>query len=107
MGSEKRQCDLGARKKERSIPAGNNNKYDIVRNNGGGKKKKNLWGAETQKLYNTVYLKFCIGEGNGNPVQCSCLGNPMDRGAWGATVPGVAKESDMTEIKQQQILWKK
>ena len=106
MGSEKRQCDLGARKKERSIPAGNNNKYDIVRNNGGGK-KKNLWGAETQKLYNTVYLKFCIGEGNGNPVQCSCLGNPMDRGAWGATVPGVAKESDMTEIKQQQILWKK
>lgn len=39
MGSEKRQCDLGARKKERSIPAGNNNKYDIVRNNGGGKKK--------------------------------------------------------------------
>ena len=39
MGSEKRQCDLGARKKERSIPAGNNNKYDIVRNSGGGKGK--------------------------------------------------------------------
>ena len=35
MGSEKRQCDLGARKKKRSIPAGNNNKYDIVRKNGG------------------------------------------------------------------------
>ena len=32
------------------------------------------------------------GEGNGNPLQDSCLGNPMDRGAWQATVPGVAKE---------------
>ena len=31
------------------------------------------------------------GEGNGSPLQCSCLGNPMDRGAWRATVPGVAK----------------
>ena len=31
------------------------------------------------------------GEGNGNPLQYSCLENPMDRGAWGATVPGVAK----------------
>ena len=31
------------------------------------------------------------GEGNGNPLQYSCLGNPMDRGAWWATVHGVAK----------------
>ena len=31
------------------------------------------------------------GEGNGNPLQYSCLGNPMDRGAWRATVYGVAK----------------
>ena len=30
-------------------------------------------------------------EGNGNPLQCSCLGNPMDRGAWWAAVHGVAK----------------
>jgi len=30
-------------------------------------------------------------EGNGNPLQNSCLGNPMDRGAWRATVHGVAK----------------
>ena len=36
------------------------------------------------------------GEGNGNPVQYSCLGNPMDRGAWQATVHGVVKELDMT-----------
>ena len=31
------------------------------------------------------------GEGNGSPLQCSCLGGPMDRGAWGATVHGIAK----------------
>ena len=36
-------------------------------------------------------------EGNGNPLQYSCLGNPMDRGAWRATVHGVAKELDTTQ----------
>ena len=36
-------------------------------------------------------------EGNGNPFQYSCLGDPMNRGAWWATVHGVAKELDMTE----------
>ena len=36
-------------------------------------------------------------EGNGNPLQYSCLENPMDGGAWWATVHGVAKESDTTE----------
>ena len=36
------------------------------------------------------------GEGKGNPLQCSCLGNPMNREAWLATVHGVAKESDTT-----------
>ena len=34
-------------------------------------------------------------EGNGNPLQYYCLGNPMDKGAWWARVHGVAKESDM------------
>jgi len=37
-----------------------------------------------------------LGEGNGNPFLYSCLGNPMDRGAWRATAHGVAKELDMT-----------
>ena len=36
------------------------------------------------------------GVGNGNPLQYSCLENPMERGAWGATVSGASKESDTT-----------
>ena len=35
--------------------------------------------------------------GNGNPLQYSCLGNPVDRGAWWATVQGGRKEWDTTE----------
>ena len=36
------------------------------------------------------------GGGHGNPLQYSCLGNAMDRGAWRATAQEVAKESDIT-----------
>ena len=36
------------------------------------------------------------GGGNGSPLQYSCLGNPMDREAWQATVCGVANDSDKT-----------
>ena len=38
-----------------------------------------------------------LGEGNGNPLQYSCLGNPMDRGAWRASAHDVAKVLDMTQ----------
>ena len=38
-----------------------------------------------------------LGGRNSNPLQYSCLENPMDRGVWWATVHGVTKESDMTE----------
>ena len=44
------------------------------------------------------------GEGNGNPLQYSCLGNSIDRGAWRATVHGVAKETDMTELLNNSML---
>ena len=43
------------------------------------------------------WLGRMLGEENGNPLRCSCLENPMDRGAWWATVYEVAKESDMTQ----------
>ena len=39
-------------------------------------------------------LERALGEGNGNSLQYSCLGNPTEKGAWQATVQGVAKVSD-------------
>ena len=44
------------------------------------------------------------GIGNCNPLQYSCLVNPMDRGAWQATDHGVTKESDTTELLNKNIL---
>ena len=43
-------------------------------------------------------LQRCPGRGHGNPLQCSCLENPTDRGAWPATVHRVAKSQ--TRLKQ-------
>ena len=42
-------------------------------------------------------------EGNDNPLQYSCLGNSMDRGAWWATVCGITKELDTIEQSKQQF----
>ena len=47
------------------------------------------------------------GEGNGNPLQYSSLGNPTERGTWWATVHGVTKESDMTHQLNNTKLWNK
>ena len=44
----------------------------------------------TERLHFHFSLS-CIGEGNGNSPQCSCLENPRDRGAWWAAVYGVAQ----------------
>ena len=41
-------------------------------------------------------LRRSPGDGSGNPLQYSCLRNPIDRGAWQATVHGVAEESNTT-----------
>ena len=40
----------------------------------------------------------CIGEGNGNPLQCSCLENPRDGGAWWVAIYGVAQRQ--TQLKR-------
>ena len=61
----------------------------------GGSVVKNL-PANTGDTGSIPGLRRSPGEGNGNPLQYSCLGNSMVRGAWRATVHGVAKESDMT-----------
>ena len=50
------------------------------------------WGRvdTTERLHFHVLL-LCIGEGNGNPLQCSCLESPRDGGTWWAAVSGVAQ----------------
>ena len=52
------------------------------------------WGhteSDTTELLHFHFSLSCIGEGNGNPLQCSCLENPRDGGAWWAAVYGVAQ----------------
>ena len=50
------------------------------------------------QLINFTFSLSCIGEGNGNPLQCSCLENPRDGGAWWAAVYGVTQSR--TRLKQ-------
>ena len=52
------------------------------------------WGSEESDTTERLHFHFslsCIGEGNGNPLQCSCLENPKDGGIWWASVYGVAQ----------------
>ena len=59
------------------------------------------WGREESDMTEQLPFHFslsCIGEGNGNPLQCSCLENPRDAGAWWAAVYGVAQSR--TRLKQ-------
>ena len=52
------------------------------------------WGRQESETTEQLHFHFslsCIGEGNGNPLQCSCLENPRDGGAWWAAVYGVAQ----------------
>ena len=59
------------------------------------------WGREESDTTERLDFDFslsCIGEGNGNPLQCSCLENPREWGAWWAAVCGVAQSR--TRLKQ-------
>ena len=52
------------------------------------------WGRQESHTIEPLHFPFslsCIGEGNGNPLQCSCLETPRDGGAWWAAVYGVAQ----------------
>ena len=52
------------------------------------------WGLKELDTTERLHFHFslsCIGEGHGNPLQCSCLENPRDGGAWWAAVYGVAQ----------------
>ena len=58
------------------------------------------WGREESNTTERLHFHFslsCIGEGNGNPLQCSCLENPRDGGAWWDAIYGV--EQSRTQLK--------
>ena len=59
------------------------------------------WGREESDMTEGLHFHFslaCIGEGNGNPLQCSCLENPRDNRAWWAAIYGVAQSQ--TQVKR-------
>ena len=59
------------------------------------------WGHEELDTTESLHFPFslsCIGEGNGNPLQCSCLENPRDGGAWCAAIYGISQSR--TRLKQ-------
>jgi len=56
------------------------------------------WESDTTERLHFIFSLSCIGEGNGNPLQCSCLENPRDGGVWWAAVYGVAQSR--TQLKQ-------
>ena len=59
------------------------------------------WGRKESDMTEQLHFHFslsCTGEGNGNPLQCPCLENPRDGGAWLAAIYGVAQSR--TQLKQ-------
>ena len=54
--------------------------------------------SDTTERVHFHFSLSCIGEGNGNPLQCSCLENPRDGGAWWAAIYGVAQ--NQTQLKR-------
>jgi len=57
----------------------------------GGLQSRGLEESDTTERLHFHSSLACIGEGNGNPLQCSCLENPRDGGAWWAAIYGVAR----------------
>ena len=56
------------------------------------------WESDTTEWLHFHFSLSCVGEGNGNPLQCSCLENPRDGGAWWAVVYGVVQSQ--TRLKR-------
>ena len=75
---------------------GNPPKYSCLQNPNGQRSLVGCspWGSKESDMTEGLHFQFslsCIGEGNGNALQCSCLENARDGGAWWAAVYGVAQ----------------
>ena len=64
-------------------------------------------GSDTTEQLHFHFSLSCIGEGNGNPLQCSCLEKPRDGGAWWAAVYGVAQSRTRLKwLSRISFYWK-
>ena len=74
------------------------------------------WGHEQSDTNEWLHFHIslsCIGEGNGNPLQCSCLANPRAGGAWWAAIYGVTQSwtwlkqlSSSSSLRWKSVKWK-
>ena len=64
----------------------------------GGLQSMGSWESDTTERLHFHFSLSCIGGGNGNPLQCSCLENPRDGGAWWAAIYRVAQRR--TQLKR-------
>ena len=69
------------------------------------------WSCEESDTTERLHFPFslsCVGEGNGNPLQCSCLENPRDGGAWRVAIHGVAQSrTQLKQLSSSRDLFKK
>ena len=64
------------------------------------------WGSDMTEWLQFHFSLSCIGEGNSNPLQCSCLENPRDGGPWWAAVSGVAQSrTRLKRLSSSSIRW--
>ena len=67
------------------------------------------WGHKESGMTERLHFDFslsCIGEGNSNPLQCSCLENPRDGGAWWAAVYGVSQSrTQLSDLAAAAAAW--
>ena len=65
-----------------------------------------LWGSDMTERLHFDFSLSCIGEGNGNPLQYSCLENPRDGGAWWAAIYGVAQSwTRLKRLSSSNAIW--
>ena len=69
----------------------------------GGLQSMGSLGVRTTERLHFHFSLSCIGEGNGNPLQCSCLENPREGGTWWAAVPGSPGESGLVSRGSQGL----
>ena len=63
------------------------------------------WESDTTERLHFPFSLSCIGEGNGNPLQCSCLENPRDGGAWWAVIYGVPQSQTWLKWLSSACFW--